>query len=260
LTIEEDALFMPSKESSDKIAVINAVYRSKNPARRYLHGRRKNLVAALMRRYVPTVRKALEVGSGVGTYVPLLLKRAKMVTCLDNDPELLDYVKSRFAQDSRVNLILADALNLPFKDNEFDLVLCSEVLEHVDSPMKLLQELARVKKGAGYLILSTPQKFSLPEIAAKIFFSPVLRKVTSIIVGESIHDMGHKSLQTSRSVQYMLREAGLTIVERQYVGAFLPWPIRKPGISRVRYLRRLENKWAASRLRPLLWTQVYVLK
>ncbi len=251
---------MPTKELSDKFTVISTLYRSRNPVRRYLHGRRKNLIVKLMRAYVPRVPESLEVGSGVGTYVPFLLRRSNMVTCLDNDEELLDYVRSRFGQDTRVNLVLADALQMPFEDNQFDFILCSEVLEHVDSPGKLLRELARVKRTDGYLILSTPQKFSLPEIAAKVFFSPLLRKLTSLMVGESIHDLGHKSLQTSGSLQLMIEEAGLTVIDRRYIGAFIPVSFGKPPARTVRCLKKLEKKWAEGALRPLLWTQVYVLK
>jgi SAM-dependent methyltransferase len=44
----------------------------------------------------------------------------------------------------------ADGENLPFKDNEFDYVICNHVLEHVDNPARFLQEQSRVAK-RGYL-------------------------------------------------------------------------------------------------------------
>jgi ubiquinone/menaquinone biosynthesis C-methylase UbiE len=44
----------------------------------------------------------------------------------------------------------ADGENLPFKDKEFDYVICEQVLEHVDNPAKFLQEQMRVAK-RGYL-------------------------------------------------------------------------------------------------------------
>jgi ubiquinone/menaquinone biosynthesis C-methylase UbiE len=45
---------------------------------------------------------------------------------------------------------------IPFKDNSFDLVICCEVLEHLDDPKKALSELARVSKQ--YVILSVPNE------------------------------------------------------------------------------------------------------
>ena len=44
----------------------------------------------------------------------------------------------------------ADGENLPFKDNEFDYVICNHVLEHVENPAQFLKEQARVAK-RGYI-------------------------------------------------------------------------------------------------------------
>lgn len=45
---------------------------------------------------------------------------------------------------------------LPYKANSFDLILCTEVLEHMDDPKKALEELVRVSKK--YLLLSVPNE------------------------------------------------------------------------------------------------------
>lgn len=47
-------------------------------------------------------------------------------------------------------LIFADGENMPFKDNEFDYVICCHVMEHVDDPAKFMNELSRVGK-KGYI-------------------------------------------------------------------------------------------------------------
>jgi ubiquinone/menaquinone biosynthesis C-methylase UbiE len=54
------------------------------------------------------------------------------------------------------DLILADASHLPFKDDSFDYVLCSEVIEHLNkqSGQRLLAEIDRVCKGRA--IITTP--------------------------------------------------------------------------------------------------------
>lgn len=45
---------------------------------------------------------------------------------------------------------------LPFIDQTFDLVFCTEVMEHVAEPKRMLQEIHRVLKPGGHLILTTP--------------------------------------------------------------------------------------------------------
>ena len=51
--------------------------------------------------------------------------------------------------------------NLPFQDNELDVVICSEVLEHLEDYNKAIQEIHRVLKPGGYFLASVPS--FLPE-------------------------------------------------------------------------------------------------
>ena len=51
---------------------------------------------------------------------------------------------------------LGDGQELPFEDGEFDCVLCFETLEHVESPQRLLEELARVCRRDGRVFVSIP--------------------------------------------------------------------------------------------------------
>lgn len=53
--------------------------------------------------------------------------------------------------------------DLPFHDCTFDTILCTEVLEHIPEPNKLIAEMNRVLKKQGYLILSAPQAWGLHE-------------------------------------------------------------------------------------------------
>jgi SAM-dependent methyltransferase len=51
---------------------------------------------------------------------------------------------------------LGDGQELPFEDGSFDYVLCFETLEHVESPPRLLEELARVCRADGRVFVSIP--------------------------------------------------------------------------------------------------------
>jgi ubiquinone/menaquinone biosynthesis C-methylase UbiE len=46
--------------------------------------------------------------------------------------------------------------DFPFKDDQFDMVICTQVLEHVPEPLSLLKEMARVCKRGGGVIISLP--------------------------------------------------------------------------------------------------------
>ena len=56
--------------------------------------------------------------------------------------------------------VKADICNLPFKDNEFDVILCNHVLEHIPNDTKAMQELYRVLKPKGWAVLQIPQDLS----------------------------------------------------------------------------------------------------
>lgn len=56
--------------------------------------------------------------------------------------------------------VKADICNLPFNDNEFDVILCNHVLEHIPDDTKAMQELYRVLKIGGMGIFQIPQDLS----------------------------------------------------------------------------------------------------
>lgn len=56
--------------------------------------------------------------------------------------------------------VKADICNLPFNDDEFDIILCNHVLEHIPDDTKAMQELFRVLKSGGMGIFQIPQDLS----------------------------------------------------------------------------------------------------
>lgn len=67
----------------------------------------------------------------------------------------LDYVTTDL--NSPLADVKADICNLPFNDNEFDIILCNHVLEHIPDDTKAMQELFRVMKVGGMGIFQIPQ-------------------------------------------------------------------------------------------------------
>ena len=60
-----------------------------------------------------------------------------------------------------IKIVDINAENLPYKDNYFDIVIASEILEHVFYPEKVLSEARRVLKRNGFVILTYPNSSSL---------------------------------------------------------------------------------------------------
>ena len=67
----------------------------------------------------------------------------------------LDYTTTDL--ESPLADVKADICNLPFKDNQFDVILCNHVLEHIPDDTKAMQELYRILKPGGLGIFQIPQ-------------------------------------------------------------------------------------------------------
>ncbi len=85
-----------------------------------------------------TKDRVLDIGSGGSSYDRYFPNRVSV----DIDP-------------LRKPDIVADAHNLPFKDGEFEFVLCTEVLEHLKDPKRAISEMNRVLNRGGMLVLTT---------------------------------------------------------------------------------------------------------
>lgn len=73
-------------------------------------------------------------------------------------PNYSKYFKNRVGVDIAAGEgvdIVADAHKLPFEDEKFEIILCTEVLEHLHSPQIAISEMKRVLKKGGLLILTT---------------------------------------------------------------------------------------------------------
>lgn len=100
-------------------------------------------------------KNILDVGCGEGFTLHRLREKN-----IGEELEGIDFLKTAIEigkkQYPDLTLKEGSIYDLSYKDNSFDLVLCTEVLEHLVDPQKALRELARVSKK--YLLLSVPNE------------------------------------------------------------------------------------------------------
>lgn len=99
----------------------------------------------------------LDVGCGSGWIAKSLIPRGKKVVSLDVSKLNPLKVHNQIKNENHFPFV-ADSFKLPFKDDSFDCVIASEVIEHVYEPDKFLEELFRVVSKGGRMIISTPYK------------------------------------------------------------------------------------------------------
>ena len=111
-----------------------------------------------------------------------------------------------------------DRQEIPFDDGTFDVVLCSEVIEHLDSPSHLLREAFRVLVDSGILILTTPNIARIRN--RKSFF---FRGISPNICppGEynpfSSHEWVHFREYTLEEIKKLLTVSSFEVIESKYM-------------------------------------------
>ncbi len=96
-------------------------------------------------------KKLLDVGCGFGGYSSAFKADGAEVCGIDFSPIL---------NPDHVPMINGNALQMPFQNDKFDLVICASLLEHVPKPESLIKELLRVLKTGGILYVSFPPFFT----------------------------------------------------------------------------------------------------
>ena len=102
-------------------------------------------------------RHALDVGAREGNQTRWLQGRGYSVESIDVEPG--------FPECKVVNV----DEGLPYEDDSFDLIWCSEVIEHLKDPEAALNEFRRVTKSGGDIILTTPNSYALLFRAIALF-------------------------------------------------------------------------------------------
>lgn len=116
--------------------------------------------------------------------------------------------------------VKADICDLPFEDNQYDVILCNHVLEHIPDDTKAMQELYRVLKPGGMAILQIPQDLSRATTFADDSITD--QKERAKIFGQYDHVRIY-----GRDYFDKLRSIGFKVVEEDYTNKIAPELVEK---------------------------------
>lgn len=116
----------------------------------------------------------LEVGCSTGINTNYLADFIGECVGTDIDDKAVHYGFTHRKQN--VHFIVGDAMQLPFSDNFFDLVVCNHVYEHVPDSQVLMREIFRVLKSGGFCYFAAGNKYSIIEGHYKLPFLSWLPK------------------------------------------------------------------------------------
>jgi len=121
--------------------------------------------------------------------------------------------------------VKADICNLPFKDDEFDVILCNHVLEHIPDDKKAMEELFRVLKPGGWGIFQIPQDLSRETTFEDNSITD--KKERAKIFGQYDHVRVYGKDYFDR-----LRDVGFTVTEVDYTASLSPALVDKYRLAK----------------------------
>lgn len=160
-------------------------------------GRRKLFNREIARSQIELTARVLDLGTSTGTNLRMLGDSGfSNVAGLDLSEEALRLCREKY----RGNVIKGDVTRLPFYNDWADLVLATDVIEHVDDDRAAIREITRVLKPGGAVLISVP--------------------AFRLLWGLQDEVAQHKRRYRKREVEAMLFDTGL-IVERSYYFNYL---------------------------------------
>ena len=155
-----------------------------------------------------TQLKILDAGCGDGVNLNILTKvRGAEIYGVDYNPVRIKRAKVEFPQ---AKIFEGDLTDLRIKD-KFDIVLCSQVLEHIEDDDKVLKNLYNSMKDDGILIVGVPNEGCFLAQCRNRLFQPYIQKITD-----------HVNFYREDIIREKIGRAGFQIEDVMYENFFFP--------------------------------------
>jgi len=172
----------------------------------------------------------LDVGCGAGN----LLERisGRRLVGLDLSDYLLEQARTRLKNRKEIEVVKGNAEQLPFADNTFNRVVCSEVLEHISHPDQVISEIHRVAQPNAKAVITIPNE-NLIHLTKKIVLALGLKKFISgrYVMSDNMLDEWHVN---DLSQQWVLKAfQGRFVMEHKHLIPFFPLDYHRLFVFRV---------------------------
>jgi len=157
----------------------------------------------------------LDAGCGNGHVSERLARQGCAVTALDlSEVRLATMAGTATQLGGRLSVVQGSVGAMPFPERSFDIVVCSEVLEHVVSPPAVVGEVHRVLRNGGYAVITVPN-------SERVIWE------TCIHCGEPTPHSGHVRSLDAVELANLIHDAGLNIVRMEGLGCRVT--LKPPG-------------------------------
>ncbi|GAB0168049.1 class I SAM-dependent methyltransferase [Lysinibacillus sp. CTST325] len=159
-------------------------------------------------------QKILFVGVGTGADLELIHHANLHITAIDYSPDMLGKAREKF-ENSTITFLEMDAQNMEFENESFDYVVASLILSVVPDATKCFQEMTRVLKQEGKIIVF--DKF-VPKNKKLSFPKMLLRPIISLLgtdIGRSFEEILPENIEVEEDTSIMLNGMYREIIIRK---------------------------------------------
>jgi ubiquinone/menaquinone biosynthesis C-methylase UbiE len=110
-----------------------------------------------------TGKKVLDIASGEGYGSNILANYAEKVTGVDISSEAIAHAQKVYHRNN-LEYIQGNATKIPLTDKSIDVVVSFETIEHLEEQERMMEEICRVIKTEGILIISSPDKYYYSDV------------------------------------------------------------------------------------------------
>jgi len=192
--------------------------------------------------------RVLDIGCGNGALSLTLSEAAGFdLIAMDILPLRTSAVQARKRSrepKAKLQVLLANAeRGLPFRDETFDAVVATEVLEHLDNPVRMLGEVHRVLRPGGRFFMTTPNAEALPYRLLRFLPDSVVRNLAGPLTHEALHPelLHDPEHATTPSHPDEHRREGFTLSELESLGALTDLRVIRRFTYRIPLPDRLMN-------------------
>jgi len=125
-------------------------------SKRYFQDINKAQIPSMIREIVANekIRKIIDLGCGDCMVISAIIKKhpTKEIVGVDISPRQINNLKKKYPSQQ---FLCGDVSNTELKSNHFDLAICEQVIEHLESDKMLLEEVYRILKNYGYFYISS---------------------------------------------------------------------------------------------------------
>lgn len=162
------------------------------------HGQKLHLkVLKMLNNY--SFQNLLDIGCGTGNLLSLIQEKYQnlQLSGIDISPNMLKIAHDKLG--AKANLKVADSEDLPFEDESFDIITCVDSFHHYPHPEKVLEEIMRVLKSEGRIIIAdvwapTPLR-QLGNLIIKLRKAGAVRFYSKPEISELLKSTGFKNIE-----------------------------------------------------------------